>query len=83
MATKKEEKLGAWALVSGSKKDRNAVYGVKVWAGQGATTKGEIVKVINRFGQTTLVRLDAEIGHPVGSNLGKGEMGYTLYSVEK
>ena len=82
MATNKEEKIGAWGLVSGSKKTSDAVYGVKIFDGQGDCKKSEIVKVINRWGNSTLVRIDKKV-KTVGANPVKGEMGYTLYSVEK
>ena len=80
MAT--NEKIGSWGLVSGSKKDKNAVYGVKVYDGQGTPKKSELVKVINRWGNSTLVRIDKKV-KTVGANPVKGEMGYTLYSIEK
>ena len=80
MAT--NEKQGAWGLVSGSKKTKDAVYGVKVYDGQGTPKKSELVKVINRWGNSTLVRIDKKV-KTVGANPVKGEMGYTLYSIEK
>lgn len=82
MATNKEEKIGAWGLVSGSKKTGDAVYGVKLFDGQGEPKKSELIKVINRWGNSTLVRIDKKV-KTVGSNPVKGEMGYTLYSIEK
>ena len=50
--------------------------------GSAAAKKSEIVKVMNRWGNTTLVRIDKKVKE-VGANPVKGEMGYTLYSVEK
>ena len=82
MATNKQEKIGAWGLVSGSKKTGDAVYGVKLFDGQGEPKKSELIKVINRWGNSTLVRIDKKV-KTVGANPVKGEMGYTLYSVEK
>ena len=82
MATNKQEKIGAWGLVSGSKKTGDAVYGVKLFDGQGDAKKSELIKVVNRWGNSTLVRIDKKI-KTVGANPVKGEMGYTLYSVEK
>jgi len=76
------EKIGAWGLVSGSKKTKDAQYGVKVYDGQGSPKKGELVKVINRWGNSTLVRIDKKV-KTVGANPVKGEMGFTLYTIEK
>ena len=81
MATNKE-KIGAWGLVSGSKKTKDAVYGAKIFDGIGDCKKSELVKLINRYGASTLVRIDKKV-KTVGANPVKGEMGYTLYSIEK
>jgi len=80
MATK--EKIGAWGLVSGSKKTGDAVYGAKIFDGLGDCKKSELVKLVNRFGTPALVRIDKKV-KAVGANPVKGEMGYTLYSIEK
>jgi hypothetical protein len=77
-----KEKVGAWGIISGTKKDKNAVYGVKVFDGQGNCSKGDLVQVVKWNGQATLVRIDKKV-KTVGANPAKGEMGYTLYSIEK
>ena len=71
-------KLGSWGIVSGSKKDKNAVYGVKVWDSQGTIKSGEIVRVMNWKGQESLVALGVKVkivAKTVETN------GYTLYAL--
>ena len=76
--TTNQYKLGNWGIVSGSKKDKTAQYGIKVWDGQGTIKKGEIVRVMNWKGQETLVALGVKVksvAKTVETN------GYTLYAL--
>lgn len=59
--TTNQYKLGSWGIISGSKKDKTAVYGIKVWDGQGVVKKGEIVRVMNWKGQESLVALGVKV----------------------
>ncbi|ANH49548.1 hypothetical protein uvFWCGRAMDCOMC493_011 [Freshwater phage uvFW-CGR-AMD-COM-C493] len=77
-----KEKVGAWAIISGSKKDKNAVYGAKVYEGQGVVKSGDLVSLVNWKGQATLVRIDKKV-KTVGANPAKGEMAYTVYTIAK
>lgn len=71
-------KIGNWGIVSGSKKDKTAVYGVKVWNGQGTVKQGEIVRVINWKGQESLVSLGVKVKAVAETVETKG---YTLYAL--
>lgn len=79
MATN-QYKIGNWGIISGSKKDKTAVYGVKLWNGQGAVKTGEIVRVINWKGQESLVALGVKVKAVAETVETKG---YTLYAIAK
>jgi hypothetical protein len=76
--TTNQYKIGNWGIVSGSKKDKTAVYGVKVWNGQGVVKNGEIVRVLNWKGQESLVAIGALV-KPVAETV--ETKGYGLYKL--
>lgn len=59
--TNNQYKLGNWGIISGSKRDKTAVYGVKVWNGQGVVKSGEIIRVMNWKGQESLVAVGTKV----------------------
>lgn len=78
----KEKLVGAWAIISGTKKEKNAIYGAKVYDGQGSPKAGDLVSLVNWKGQSSLVRIEKKV-KAVGANHAKGEMGYTVYTIAK
>ena len=76
--TTNQYKIGNWGIISGSKKDKTAQYGIKVWNGQGAVKTGEIVRVINWKGQESLVALGVKVKAVAETVETKG---YTLYAL--
>ena len=74
--------VGAWAIISGTKKEKNAIYGAKVYDGQGNPKAGDLVSLVNWKGQASLVRIEKKV-KAVGANVAKGEMGYTVYTIAK
>jgi len=86
MATKKatnplEPKAhGNWCVLSGSKKDGDAVYGARIWAGQ-TVKSGDIVALTNWKGHTTLVLVGEKV-KDVAADLAKGTMASTIYTIQ-
>ena len=86
MATKKttnplEPKAhGNWCVLSGSKKDGNAVYGARIWAGQ-SVKSGDIVALTNWKGHTTLVLVGEKVKE-VAADLAKGTMASVIYTIQ-
>ena len=81
MATKQEAKkaIGAFGILSGSKKTNDAVYCAKMWHGQ-TVKKGDIVVLLNWKGHQTLIELGAKVDS-VPADPAKGQMGYDRYEV--
>lgn len=81
MATKQETKkaVGAFGILSGSKKEGNAVYCAKMWHGQ-TVKAGDIVVLLNWKGHQTLVELGKKVD-TVQADPSKGQMGYDRYEL--
>ena len=69
-------KLADWGIISGSKQEKNAEYGLKIWDGQGVVKSGEIVRVMKWNGQETLISVGVKV-KTVAKTLKTN--GYTLY----
>jgi len=83
MATKnKEIKHGAFCILSGSKTTKDAVYGAKIWHGQGTVNTGDMAVLLNWQGRETLVYLGNKVDS-VPANPAKGQMGYDRYELVK
>lgn len=81
MATKQETKkaVGAFGILSGSKKTNDAVYCAKMWHGQ-TVKAGDIVVLLNWKGHQTLVELGKKVDS-VPADASKGQMGYDRYEL--
>ncbi len=81
MATKQETKkaVGAFGILSGSKKTNDAVYCAKMWHGQ-TVKAGDIVVLLNWKGHQTLVELGKKVD-TVSADPAKGQMGYDRYEL--
>ena len=81
MATKQETKkaVGAFGILSGSKKTNDAVYCAKMWHGQ-TVKAGDIVVLLNWKGHQTLVELGKKVD-TVKADPSKGIMGYDRYEL--
>jgi len=69
-------KLADWGIISGSKQEKNAVFGLKIWDGQGVVKSGEIVRVMRWNGQESLISVGVKV-KTVAKTLKTN--GYTLY----
>ena len=76
--TTNQYKLADWGIISGSKKEKNAQYGLKIWEGQGVVKSGEIVRVMKWNGQETLISVGVKV-KTVAKTLKTN--GYTLYKM--
>lgn len=81
MATKQEAKkaVGAFGILSGSKKTNDAVYCAKMWHGQ-KVSEGDIVVLLNWKNHQTLVELGKKVDS-VPADPAKGQMGYDRYEL--
>jgi hypothetical protein len=81
MATKQETKkaVGAFGILTGSKKTNDAVYCAKMWHGQ-TVKAGDIVVLLNWKGHQTLVELGNKVDS-VQADPAKGQMGYDRYEL--
>ena len=81
MATKQEAKkaVGAFGILTGSKKTNDAVYCAKMWHGQ-TVKAGDIVVLLNWKGHQTLVELGKKVDS-VQADPSKGQMGYDRYEL--
>jgi hypothetical protein len=81
LATKAETKkaVGAWGILSGSKKSNDAVYCAKMWHGQ-TVKAGDIVVLLNWKGHESLVELGSKV-NSVPADPAKGQMGYDRYEL--
>ena len=81
MATKQEAKkaVGAFGILTGSKKTNDAVYCAKMWHGQ-TVKAGDIVVLLNWKGHQTLVELGKKVD-TVQADPSKGQMGYDRYEL--
>ena len=81
MATKQEAKkaVGAFGILTGSKKTNDAVYCAKMWHGQ-TVKKGDIVVLLNWKGHQTLIELGAKVDS-VPADPSRGLMGFDRYEV--
>ena len=81
MATKQETKkaIGAWGVLSGSKKTNDLVYCAKMWHGQ-KVSEGDIVVLLNWKGHQALIELGGKLDS-VQADPTKGMMGYDRYEV--
>ena len=81
MATKQETKkaVGAFGILSGSKKTNDAVYCAKMWHGQ-TVKAGDIVVLLNWKGHQTLVELGKKVDTDQ-ADPSKGQMGYDRYEL--
>ena len=81
MATKADTKkaVGAFGILSGSKKTNDAVYCAKMWHGQ-TVKAGDIVVLLNWKGHQTLVELGKKVDS-VQADPSKGQMGYDRYEL--
>ena len=73
--------IGAWGVLSGSKKTNDIVYCAKIWHGQEVeTVEGDIVILLNWKGHQALIQLGEYI-EEVQADHTKGQMGYDKYEV--
>jgi hypothetical protein len=81
LATKADTKkaVGAFGILSGSKKTNDAVYCAKMWHGQ-TVKAGDIVVLLNWKGHQTLVELGKKVDS-VQADPSKGQMGYDRYEL--
>jgi len=81
MATKQEAKkaVGAFGILTGSKKTNDAIYCAKMWHGQ-KVSEGDIVVLLNWKGHQTLVELGKKVDS-VSADPSKGQMGYDRYEL--
>ena len=77
IATLKQYKVGSWGIVSGSKANKDVIYGVKIYEGQGVVKAGEIVRVLNWKGHEALISVGAKVKSVPETVENKG---YTLYA---
>lgn len=70
---------GEWCILSGSKKDNDAVYGARIWEGQ-TVKAGDLVALVNWKGHETLTMLGKK-GEVVAGDPKRGKLGYTKWSI--
>ena len=70
---------GEWCILSGTKKDGDAVYGARIWEGQ-AVKAGDLVALVNWKGHETLTVLGTK-GETVKGDAKRGKIGYTKWSL--
>ena len=70
---------GEWCILSGNKKDGDAVYGARIWEGQ-TVKSGDLVALVNWQGRETLTMLGVE-GEVVAGDKKRGKVGYTKWSI--
>ena len=70
---------GEWCILSGSKKDNDAIYGARIWEGQ-TVKSGDLVVLVNWKGHESMTVL-GDKGETVKGNPQRGKIGYTKWSV--